>query len=104
MSEPLLTARQMAERLSVTPKTVLRWTRRGVIRCDQAAERAIRYRPEDADAFEREHEIGADGASREVSPTRSASRPGQAYGEGYLDSSPTKLRDAVRDEEDQDAC
>jgi hypothetical protein len=104
VSERFLTARDLAERFGVCPETVLRWTRRGLLPAIKLPSGAIRYRPEDVDGWEREHETGADGASRGVSPTRSASRPGGAYGEGYFDSSPTPLRDAARDEEDHHAC
>jgi excisionase family DNA binding protein len=104
VSERLLTARQVAELLGVSAETVLRWTRRGLLPAIKLPSGAIRYRPEDLDAWLHEHATGADGASRGVSPTRSANRPGEAYGARYFDSSPTKLRDAARDEEDHHAC
>jgi excisionase family DNA binding protein len=104
LSDPLVTARRVAEHFGVSPETVLRWTRRGLLPAIKLPSGAIRYRPEDVDAWLHEHATGADGASREVSPTRNAGRPGEAYGEGYFHSSPTKLRSAARDEEDHHAC
>ncbi|MGH3077240.1 MAG: helix-turn-helix domain-containing protein [Gaiellaceae bacterium] len=101
MSERLVTARDVAEQLGVTPKTVLRWTGRGLLPAIRLPSGALRYRPEDVDAWLHEHETGTDDASRGVSPTRSAIRPGQAYEERrYFDSSPTTLRFAARDEEE----
>jgi excisionase family DNA binding protein len=101
VSERLVTARQVAEHLGVTPKTVLRWTGRGLLPAIKLPSGAIRYRPEDVDAWLHEHETGADDASRGVSPTRSADRPSQAYEESrYSRSSLTTLPRAARDEED----
>jgi excisionase family DNA binding protein len=101
VSERLATAREVAEHLGVTPKTVLRWTGRGLLPAIRLPSGAIRYRPDDVDAWLHEHETGTDDASREVPPTRSAIRPSQAYEEPrYSDSPPTTLRFAARDEED----
>jgi hypothetical protein len=101
VSERFLTARDLAERFDVCPETVLRWTRRGQLPGIRLPSGAMRYRSEDVAAWEQEHATGTDDASREVSPTRSAIRPSQAYeGSGYSDSSPTTLRSAARDEED----
>ena len=101
MNARLVTARQVAELLGVTPKTVLRWTGRGLLPAIKLPSGAIRYRPEDVDAWLHERETGTDGASRGVSPAPSATRPGQAYEEWrYSDSSPAPLRFAARDEEE----
>jgi excisionase family DNA binding protein len=56
VSEPLVTARQVAEFLGVTPKTVLRWTGRGLLPAIELPSGAIRYRPEDLEAWLHEHE------------------------------------------------
>ena len=47
MSEPLLTARQVAELLGVSAETVLRWTRRGELPAIRLPSGAIRYRPDE---------------------------------------------------------
>jgi excisionase family DNA binding protein len=49
MAEHLLTARQLAQRLGVSPETVLRWTRRGELPAIRLPGGAIRYRE---DVFE----------------------------------------------------
>jgi excisionase family DNA binding protein len=48
---PLLTAREVAERLGVSPETVLRWTRRGELPAVRLPGGAIRYRPDELDAW-----------------------------------------------------
>jgi predicted DNA-binding transcriptional regulator AlpA len=104
VSERLLTAREFAGRLGVSIGALLRWTRAGQVPgAVKLPSGAIRYRPELIEPWLDELAIGADGASREVSPTRNAGRPGGAYEEGYFDSSPTALHDAARDEEDDHA-
>lgn len=47
MSDPLLTARDVADRLNVSPATVLRWTARGDLPGFRMPSGALRYR-EDA--------------------------------------------------------
>jgi excisionase family DNA binding protein len=44
MAGRLLTARELAEMLAVSPETILRWTRRGELRAIRLPGRAIRYR------------------------------------------------------------
>ena len=44
MTDRLLTAREVAERLGVTAETVLRWTRRGELPAIRLPGGAIRYR------------------------------------------------------------
>jgi predicted site-specific integrase-resolvase len=46
VSEPLLTGPVVAEGLDVSPETVLRWTRRGLLPAVKLPSGAIRYRPE----------------------------------------------------------
>ena len=48
---PLLTARQVAELLAVSPETVLRWTRRGKLPAIKLPSRAIRYRPDELERW-----------------------------------------------------
>jgi Helix-turn-helix domain len=104
MGEPLVTARYFAERIGVTPETVLRWTRRGLVPAIKLPSGAVRYRPETIDVWLTEHTIGADDATRGVSPAPNVNRPGQAYdGRRYFDASPVPLRDAAQDEEDSHA-
>lgn len=47
----LLTAREVAELLSVSPETVLRWTRRGELPAIRLPSGALRYREADLDAW-----------------------------------------------------
>lgn len=47
----LLTARDVAELLGVTPATVLRWTRQGALPAVRLPSGQIRYRPEELDAW-----------------------------------------------------
>jgi excisionase family DNA binding protein len=48
---PLLTARQVAELLAVSPETVLRWTRKGELPAIRLPSGAIRYRPDELDRW-----------------------------------------------------
>jgi excisionase family DNA binding protein len=47
MRGPLLTARQVAEELGVTPRTVLRWTRAGALPGYRIGGRALRFRADE---------------------------------------------------------
>jgi excisionase family DNA binding protein len=47
----LLTARDVAERLGVSPETVLRWTRRGDLPAFRLPSGQIRYREDDLEAW-----------------------------------------------------
>ncbi len=49
MTERLLTAREVADRLGVSTETVLRWTRRGEMPAFKLPGGAIRYRDVDLD-------------------------------------------------------
>ena len=59
VTEPLLTAREVADTLGVTAETVLRWTRPGELPAIGCPGGAIRYREADIDAWIEEHETGA---------------------------------------------
>lgn len=61
----LLTVEQLAKRLSVNPMTVRRMIRRGQIAAVRIG-RAIRFRPEDIDAFLESVKIGKGGAPDEL--------------------------------------
>jgi excisionase family DNA binding protein len=56
VTERLLTARELAERLGVSAETVLRWTRRGEVPALRLPGGAIRYRPGAIEAWLAEHE------------------------------------------------
>jgi excisionase family DNA binding protein len=74
MPERLLTARELAEYLDVSPETILRWTRRGELPAIKLPGGAIRYRAEVVDQWLEECEIGAGNGPRGVSPPRSVTR------------------------------
>jgi excisionase family DNA binding protein len=100
VTERLLTARKVAEFLDVSTETVLRWTRQGKLPAVRLPGGAIRYLPDTLDGWLLERATGASDAPREVSPTRNATRPQQAYGAVTSDMSPTPLRPVARTEED----
>jgi excisionase family DNA binding protein len=70
VSERLLTARELAAYLDVSPETILRWTRRGELPAIKLPGGAIRYRAEVVDQWLEECEIG--GGRR---PPRSVTAP-----------------------------
>ena len=51
MTGPLQTARQVADLLGVSPKTVLRWSSRGELPAVRLPGGAVRFRPDDLDAW-----------------------------------------------------
>ena len=63
MTERLLTARQVADLLDVSAETVLRWTRRGDIPAIRLPGGAIRFRPEDFDAWLEGRAVGVSSQS-----------------------------------------
>ena len=66
----LLTARQVADTLGVSPETVLRWTRRGDLGAIKLPGGAIRYRQTDLDAWLTEHTTRQIGSPPNDDPTR----------------------------------
>lgn len=50
-SRPMLSAREVAERLGVSTETVLRWTRRGELPAVRLPGGAIRFHPDKLDAW-----------------------------------------------------
>ena len=104
MSEPLLTARQVAELLGVSAETVLRWTRRGELPAIRLPSGAIRYRPDGLDRWLLDRTTTAGDATEECHLPQSATRQGEAYGEVSSVESPVPLRDlAARTEEEPHA-
>lgn len=61
MSGALMTARDVADVLAVSTETVLRWTRRGELPGIRLPSGALRYRPEEVEAWI---------AARTISPIR----------------------------------
>jgi excisionase family DNA binding protein len=51
VTERLLTAREVADELGVTPRTVLRWTRAGVLPGYRIGGRALRFRADEVDGW-----------------------------------------------------
>ena len=51
MTAPLLTARQVGELLGVSPETILRWTRGGLVPAIRLPSGAIRYRTAELDEW-----------------------------------------------------
>jgi excisionase family DNA binding protein len=51
MTERLLTAREVADRLGVSAETVLRWARRGVLPAVYLSSRAIRFPERELDGW-----------------------------------------------------
>jgi excisionase family DNA binding protein len=49
--DALLTAREVAERLNVSPSTILRWTRAGVLPGFRLPGGALRYRADEIEAW-----------------------------------------------------
>lgn len=77
MSEPLLTARQVADLLGVSAETILRWTRRGDVPAIRLPGGALRYRPAAIEAWLKERATGA--TVEELSDTPSRPRRGREY-------------------------
>jgi excisionase family DNA binding protein len=104
VSGRLLTAREVAEQLSVSTGALLRWTRAGQVPAVKLPSGAVRYRPEQIDAWLRRREMGA--AERGVSPTHSDRAQDGGYAPILLSSSPTWSRRNATDEneEEDDAC
>jgi excisionase family DNA binding protein len=70
----LLTAREVAERLSVTTETVLRWTRHGRLPGFRLPSGALRYRDADLEDWLRERATPRRGS---VSHLEDAAQPGK---------------------------
>jgi predicted DNA-binding transcriptional regulator AlpA len=73
MSAPLLTSRMVAEWLGISTGALLRWTRAGQVPAVKLPSGAVRYCPEEIEAWLKEHSM-AGGADRGVSPPQRAAR------------------------------
>jgi predicted DNA-binding transcriptional regulator AlpA len=79
-AERLLTARAVGGLLDVSPETVLRWTRRGLLPAVRLPSGAIRYDPAALDEWLSAHAVGRAGdVTQEVSATQGATRQVAAY-------------------------
>jgi excisionase family DNA binding protein len=67
VSGPLLTARELAEQLGVSVGALLRWTRAGQVPAVKLPSGAVRYRPEEIEAWLDRQSMAGD-ATEEVSP------------------------------------
>jgi excisionase family DNA binding protein len=72
MTAPLVTCREVAALLGVSPETVLRWTRAGQLSAVKLPSGAVRYRPDALDAWLAAKAVGADGGP----PDRGRALPG----------------------------
>lgn len=98
MPERYLTARQVGERLAISPDTVLRWTRRGELPAIKLPGGAIRYDEAEFVAWLASRATAAPGRGVRTTPADAAA--------GTVQSLPrtTPLPPAARDEEDDHAC
>jgi excisionase family DNA binding protein len=65
--ERLLTARELAARLAVSPETVLRWTRRGELPARKLPGGAVRYLPDEVDTWLDDHAAPGRGKRQQTS-------------------------------------
>jgi excisionase family DNA binding protein len=79
VTERLLTARQLAERLGVSSETVLRWTRAGEVPAIRLPRGAIRYAPAAIEAWLEGRATSADAAVEESPDTPDRARRGGEY-------------------------
>lgn len=92
MSEPLRTAREQAALLGISTGALLRWAKAGKVPNKKYPSGAVRFVPEDVDAWLEACERGTTGdATREVSPTPDATRRPEVSSLASL----TPLRDDV---------
>jgi excisionase family DNA binding protein len=59
VTERLLTARQLAEALGVSPHTVLDWAQRGEVPSFKLPNGAVRFRPSEVEAWLEAHRLEA---------------------------------------------
>jgi excisionase family DNA binding protein len=99
VSERMLTARELAERLGVSTGALLRWTRAGKVPAVKLPSGAVRYRPGELEVWLDAHATAAPGREARTVPTDAA--------DGTVTSRArtVPLRPAAQDEEDpQHAC
>jgi excisionase family DNA binding protein len=68
VTEPLLTAREVAEMLAVSPETVLRRWRAGELPGFRLAPNVLRFRAADIEAWLQGRRVNGPGAGGEVAP------------------------------------
>jgi excisionase family DNA binding protein len=100
VSERLLTARELAGRLAVSSGALLRWTRDGKVPAVKLPSGAIRYLPEEVDAWIAESHMGA--AERGVSPTRADRARDGGYATVAFPSSPIRPPPAAERENEEE--
>jgi excisionase family DNA binding protein len=100
VNERLLTARDLAERLAVSPETILRWMRRGQLPAVKMPGGAVRFRPEAIDSWLGERTTGAV-SGEELSTTRHdrAQRGGYAAIESSVSTTLPQLEAAPTEED-----
>jgi excisionase family DNA binding protein len=72
VADRLLTARELAERLSVSTETILRWTRKGELPAFRLPGGAIRYREGDIEAWLEERATTERGSATDPAGRRPA--------------------------------
>jgi excisionase family DNA binding protein len=100
MREPLLTAREVAERLGVSASALLRWTRAGQVPAVKLPSGAVRYRPEQIEAWLAARAMGT--AGEEASTTITDRTHAQGYASVRCLSSTTRPEAPAATEEDPD--
>ena len=103
MTEPLLTARELAELLGVSGETLLRWTRAGKVPALRLPGGAIRYRPNAIEAWLEERATGT-ADDEKLSTTRADRARAEAYSVvGSASSTTLATPEAATNEEDDHA-
>lgn len=106
MTEPLLTARQLADVLGVSTDTLLRWTRAGEVPAIKLPGGAVRYRPDAIEEWLDGRTTSRAGAAVEESPdTPGHARRGGGYPGALVCELPDTRppREAATNEEDDHA-
>jgi excisionase family DNA binding protein len=95
VSGHLLTAREVAEQLGVSTGALLRWTRAGRVPALKLPSGAVRYRPEQVEAWLAGCEMGA--TAQGVSAARASRARPEGYAVARLDFplSAARLQDAA---------
>lgn len=99
MTGRLLTAREVAGLLGVTPETVLRWIDTRGLPARRLTSRAMRFNEAELDAWLAERSTAGD-ADRDAPATRRAARQGGAYGSVCSVAPATSPRNGGDDRED----
>jgi excisionase family DNA binding protein len=95
LNGPLRTTREIADRLGVTPETVLRWIETRGLPAIRLTSRALRYDETALDAWIAEHTVTASPGRESVTKPDRRRR----HSEANLSVSPSPLPPAARDEE-----